>query len=172
MKRIAFVVLVTLSISVLGAHTSPVHAEDAKRWKVVDSNGNVLAGVIVEGLPSFYSTYVINFDPGGVSPNRCANGCTFMLDSYQNVEGTTSTSSTSTTTTISGGSNSGTTNTTTQRMSLYMSIASIGVRVLEFLLVVRVKCSLSERYFITVRLCFTLAVDIGLQRFQTFVVVG
>lgn len=112
MKRIALVVLVTLSISVLGAYTSPVKAEDMKRWKVVDSNGNVLAGVVVEGLPSIYSTYVISFDPGGVSPNRCANGCTFILDSYQNVEGTTSTSSTSTTTTIAGGSNIGTTNTT------------------------------------------------------------
>ena len=93
MKRFALVVLFAMCVSVLGSHTSPVKAEDLKRWKVVDSAGNILAGIVVEGLPSIYSTRVINYDPGGVSPNRCANGCTYILDSYQNVEGTTSTSS-------------------------------------------------------------------------------
>ena len=114
MKRIAFVVLVTLSISVLGAHTSPVHAEDMKRWQLVDPDGKKVAGFIVEGLPSFYSTYITYFTPESQYYELCKRGCSFVLDSYQNVEGTTSTSSTSTTTTISGGSNSGTTTTSTQ----------------------------------------------------------
>ena len=114
MKRIAFVVLVTLSISVLGAHTSPVHAEDMKRWQLVDPDGNKVAGFVVEGLPSFYSTYITYFTPESQYYELCKRGCRFVLDSYQNVEGTTSTSSTSTTTTISGGSNSGTTTTSTQ----------------------------------------------------------
>ena len=90
-KKSLFAVLGVLFF-VQSIPTSGVVAEDMKRWKPVDSNGNVLPGIVVEGLPSVYSTYIIYFDPGGVSPNRCASGCTWILDSYQNVQGTTSTS--------------------------------------------------------------------------------
>ena len=128
MKRIALIMLCALCASLLGTNPTRVQAEDMKRWKIVDSNGdfvtnsNSFTPIVVEGLPSVYSTYKIYFDPGGegVSPNRCASGCTFVLDSYQNEEGTTTTTASSTTTvvgvtttTISGGSDSGTTTTTT-----------------------------------------------------------
>jgi len=76
---------------------------------------------VVEGLPSVYSSRVIYYDPYGKTPNRCAAGCTFALDTYQNEEGNTTTTASSTTTvvgvtttTISGGSNSGTTTTSVQ----------------------------------------------------------
>ena len=99
MKRIALVVLSTLCVSVLGAHTRPVRAEDLKRWQIVTPEGVSLG--VVEGLASVYANRVIYYEPFGASTNRCANGCTFVLDSYQNVEGTTSTSSTSTNTQVS-----------------------------------------------------------------------
>ena len=83
---------------------------------------------MVEGLPSVYSSRVIYYDPYGKTPNRCAAGCTFALDTYQNEEGNTTTTASSTTTTasstttvvgvttttISGGFNSGTTTTSVQ----------------------------------------------------------
>ena len=119
MKRIALFLFV-LCVYVLGTHATLVEAEDLKRWKIVTPSGEVLG--IVEGLPSVYTNRVINYDPYSVTPNRCAAGCTFVLDSFQNVEGTTTTTavvattspSTSTTTTVAGGSNSVTTTTSVQ----------------------------------------------------------
>lgn len=119
MKRIALLLFVLCGY-VLGTHATVVEAEDLKRWKIVTPSGEVLG--IVEGLPSVYTNRVINYDPYGVTPNRCAAGCTFVLDSFQNVEGTTTTtavvattsSSTSSTTTVAGGSNSGITTTSVQ----------------------------------------------------------
>ena len=111
MKRIALLLFV-LCVYVLGTHATLVEAEDLKRWKIVTPSGEVLG--IVEGLPSVYTSRVINYDPYGVTPNRCAAGCTFVLDSFQNVEGTTTTttSTTTTSTTVVGGSTSSSTSTT------------------------------------------------------------
>ena len=111
---------------VIFTNTTSVQAEDLKRWRFVLPSGEFLTenGTIqvVEGLPSVYSNRVIYYDPYGKTPNRCAAGCTFALDTYQNEEGTTTTtavvtttsSSTSSTTTVAGGSNSGTTTTSVQ----------------------------------------------------------
>ena len=103
-----------------------VRAEDLKRWRFVLPSGEYLTenGTIqvIEGLPSVYTNRVIYYDPYGRTPNRCALGCTFTLDSYQNEEGTTTTSTTSTTVAASSTTSSTTTTTTTT------TIASSSIR--------------------------------------------
>jgi hypothetical protein len=85
-------VIAGLLCAILFLHTASVgqvRAEDLLRWQIITPEGVSLG--VVEGLASVYTNRVIYYDPFGVSPNRCVNGCTFVLDSYQNVQGTTTT---------------------------------------------------------------------------------
>jgi hypothetical protein len=102
-----FAVFLSVLFFVPAVASPRVQAEDLLRWKIMTQDGVSLG--VVEGLTSVYSGRVIYYDPGGVSPNRCLNGCTFALDSYQNVQGTTTTSTATTTTTSTSTSTSTTT---------------------------------------------------------------
>jgi len=94
--RFGRILLVAMIFVAVGVPAAIAEAEDLKRWRFVLPDGSFLVEngtiAVVEGLPSVYSTYVIYFDPYGHVPNRCAGGCTFALDSFQNEEGTTTTS--------------------------------------------------------------------------------